>query len=52
MDVNNLNTAPVVAGPELLGTRDEAYDKIVRNAFQEFTRRKYSFIIFRLFGRL
>jgi hypothetical protein len=41
MDANNLNTAPVVAGPELLGTRDAAYDKIVKNAFQEFTRRKY-----------
>jgi hypothetical protein len=45
MDANNLNTAPVAAEPEVPKTRDAAYDKIVKSVFQEFTRRKYSFII-------
>jgi hypothetical protein len=45
MDENNLNTAPVAAEPEVLKTRDAAYDKIVKSVFQEFTHRKYSFII-------
>jgi hypothetical protein len=52
MDANNLNTSPVAAEPEVPKTRDAAYDKIVKNAFQEFTRRKYSFIIFWPFSRL
>jgi hypothetical protein len=53
MDANNLNTAPVAAEPEVLKTRDAAYDKIVKSVFQEFTRRKYSFIIiWRPFRRL
>jgi hypothetical protein len=52
MDANNLSTAPVVAEPAVPKTRDATYDKIVKSVFQDFTRRKYSFIIFWPFRRL
>jgi hypothetical protein len=51
-DANNLNTAPIAAEPEVAKTRDAACDKIAKSAFQEFTRRKYSSIIFWPFSRL
>jgi hypothetical protein len=45
MDANNFSTTPTPAVPEVLKLRDLAYDKIVKNAFQEFTSPKYYSIV-------
>lgn len=46
MDVNNLSIVAVEAStPKVLKPRDAAYDEVVKNDFQELTRRKYSFSV-------
>ena len=40
MDENNLNTTRVVAQPVGLKVRNEAYDRIVKEFFWEFTKCK------------
>lgn len=41
MDTNDLNAAAPTLSPESLKPRDDAFDEIVKEAFQEFTRRQY-----------
>jgi len=41
MNENHLNTARVVAEPVALKARDEAYDRLVKEFFGEFTKCKY-----------
>jgi hypothetical protein len=46
MDVNNLSIVAVEASTlKVLNPRDAAYDEVVKNDFQELTRRKYSFSV-------